>query len=114
MIPMSDLDTRARAAAADMDRIGEGQDPSGADNVLSSFAISTQIANYGMSRLQDAANRGTAPSTIEGVNAFLEQEQLDLALKINQYDDKSKGYNISIGRASDGKLEFKFKSARDK
>lgn len=64
--------------------------------------------------MQEAAAKGTLPTTIEGIDQFLIQQQLDLALKINQYDDKSKGHNINIKRKPDGKIEFGFTSAGKK
>lgn len=101
---MSDLDTRARATAATLDAIPD--DASGADKAITAGgSVMSQIMDYAIERMQEAKLNGTFPSTEAGQNAFLAQQQLDLALKIDQYDNKGLGYNIQVNRKPGGQLE---------
>ncbi len=100
---MTDLDTRARSAAATLDSITEDQ--GGADKALTAGSVIGQIMDYAVEKMREAKINGTFPSTIEGQNDFLAQHQLDLALRINQYDNKGQGYNIVVNRKRGGHLE---------
>ncbi|MDX2104834.1 MAG: hypothetical protein SFY67_00395 [Candidatus Melainabacteria bacterium] len=99
------------AAASSLDAIpGES---SGVDKIFAAGAVMGQIIDYTMDRMQRAKANGTFPTTPEAQNDFLAQQQLDLALKINQYDNKGLGYNIQVNRKPDGKLmHFEFVPAQ--
>jgi hypothetical protein len=100
---MADLDARAQAAAQTLDGISEDQN--GIDKTITAGGVFGQIMDYAVQRMQEAKTAGTFPTTIEGQNDFLAQQQLDMALKINQYDNKALGYNIQVNRKPGGQLQ---------
>ncbi|MBP7862819.1 hypothetical protein KA183_14130 [bacterium] len=100
---MADLDTRAQAAAQTLDDISDDQN--GIDKTFAAGGVFGQIMDYAVQRMQDAKAAGTLPTTIEGQNDFLAQQQLDMALMINQYDNKALGYNIQVNRKPGGQLQ---------
>lgn len=108
---MTDLDARARSAADTLDSIAENQ--SGTDKLLTQGSVISQIVDYAVEKMREAKVNGTLPTSTEAQNDFLAQHQLDLALKINQYDNKGRGYNIVVDRKPDGRLKsFGFEPAK--